>query len=756
MSDDIEGPKLSARHSAVSPLETPIKKKKMRKISLFDEGFGELFKEFGYVFVKGEEKEKEFFSIIEETEDTVLLLSEDGIIEWAAAAACDFFGLSISELQGCSLYDFVMPLYYSVIEKRIGEARVHLSENHLHTLDKRIVYRGKNAYNEIHSSECFFTGLLRNGNFCLLGVFRDISKGQNVFEQYRSLEENYSALSETLNDVILRIDEHFTIVFANNAVLQTFGYTREELLGKKISILFPPEIFARHREEFKKYFWIDGTHRSGAGLKKSIEILGKHKRRGVSPMEMSFGNSSHLNGRTLTCIIRDITHRKNIERQLKKLAFHDKLTNLGNRDLFEQEMNILLEKAASYTGFRGALMFLDLDGFKHINDTLGHKAGDALLIETSGRLRECLRESDSIYRFGGDEFVIMLPNIHTDEDVVKVAEKILTIIRKPYYLETKEENEHTTAVSIGVSIGVAVFPDHGDNPEILIQNADLAMYSAKDAGKNRYFFYCDSMVSRATMEMKIEQGLKRALNEGLFELHYQPIVDGEGKIEGAEALIRWKDKELGNVSPGVFIPVAEEKGIIGSLGAWVLEKACKDLSHISLNSKDSFYISVNVSPLQIEDPDFATKLKNTLRHTKADPAMLQLEITESSLIGNPEYTIETLVTIKKENPGIKIAIDDFGTGYSSLSYLSTLPADKVKIDISFVSEYEKPGKSKIIDTIVSLAGSLNLELVAEGIETKEQQEHFRSHCCEKHQGFYYSHALPKKEFLGLLAAGMFL
>ncbi|MFO7850656.1 MAG: EAL domain-containing protein [Spirochaetia bacterium] len=756
MADEVNNPKVSIARDPPVRLKTPVREKSRERVSLFDEGFAHLFKEFGYVFVEGEEKEEEFFSIIDGTNDTVLLLSEDGIIEWATDAACDFFGLNTSELQGSSIYDFVMPLYHSVIEKGMSQARVHLSENHSHSIEKRIVFRGKNAFNEIYSAECFFTGLLRNGSFRLLGVFRDILKEQDILEQYKKLEEHYSALSETLNEAIIRIDEHFNIVFANYAVLPTFGYSKEELLGKKFSILFPPEIFERHRDEFKKYFWVDDQHRSKVGLKKAIEILGKHKRRGVSPMEMSFGNSSHFNGRTLTCIIRDITKRKNIERQLRKLAFHDKLTNLGNRDLFEQEMNSLIEKMATYSSFRGALLFLDLDGFKHINDTLGHKAGDALLIETAGRLRECLRESDSIYRFGGDEFVIMLPYIHADKDAAKVAEKILAIIRKPYYLESKDENKNTTMVTIGVSIGIALFPDHGDNPENLIQNADLAMYSAKEAGKNRYSFYCDSMVSRATMGLKIEQGIKKALNEGLFELHYQPIVDEAGRIKGAEGLLRWTDEELGEVSPAVFIPVAEEKGIICSLGAWVIETSCKDLAHFSHTPYDDFYISINVSPLQIEDRHFASKLRDTIHRTKVDPALLQLEITESSLMRNPEGTIETLETIKKENPGIKIAIDDFGTGYSSLSYLSHLPADSVKIDISFVSGFKRSRNSKIIDTIANLAESLELELVAEGIETEEQKKYFTNHLCEKLQGFYYSHAVPRKELIDLLEAGRIL
>ena len=467
-------------------------------------------------------------------------------------------------------------------------------------------------------------------------------------------------------------------------------------------------------------------------------------------MEMSFGNSTHFHGRTLTCIIRDITQQKNLERQLRKLAYHDKLTNLGNRDLFNEEVSSHLQNISGFSGIRGAIMFLDLDGFKHINDTLGHRAGDSLLIETGGRLRRCVRESDTIYRFGGDEFVILLSHIHTKEDAEVVARKLLATVRSPYYLEDKNQNGENTMVSIGVSIGIAVFPDDGDDSEQLIKNADLAMYSAKEEGKNRYSFYDETLTSKATFQLKIEQGIKKALNDGLLELQYQPLVTFSGEIEGVEVLLRWTDPELGQVSPSVFIPVVEEKGLIYPVGSWVLETACKALAELSKSGFDELYVSLNVSPMQLEDDRFVDKLRDTILRNGVDPSLLQLELTESTIMRNPGRMNTILQKIKKENPGIKIAIDDFGTGYSSLSYLSTIPADSLKIDASFVSNIHEAHNRKIIGTIVSLAESLELKVVAEGVETEVQLNSLQEISCHTLQGFYFSKPLPKPQLYEML------
>jgi diguanylate cyclase (GGDEF)-like protein/PAS domain S-box-containing protein len=581
----------------------------------------------------------------------------------------------------------------------------------------------------------------------------DLTCHQDLLAQLEQLEQHYNVLTETVSEAIIRIDETFKIVFANSAVRHTFGYEKEELLGESFRILLPPEIFSRHQNEFRKYFIVDSEHRSELGLKRSMEVLGRHKSRGVSPMEMSFGNSSDFQGRTLTCIIRDITGRKNIERQLRKLAYHDRLTNLGNRDLFNTDMKDILGQLEKYPMLNGALMFLDLDGFKQINDTLGHNVGDELLLLTAGRLRECLRESDSIYRFGGDEFVVMLPKIDTKQDAITVARKILAAVRRPYYLHAKKASKETSMVTIGVSIGIALFPGHGSSIQILIQNADLAMYESKNSGKNRFTVYDSSLVSKATLQLKIEQGLKNALNNGLFRLHYQPMVDKEGKLTGVEALLRWKDEELGEIPPSQFIPIAEEKGLIVPLGNWVLEKACRDIAELHKTVKFNFPVSINVSPIQWREASFVANVVNIINRTGIRADMVKLEITEQSLMENPDEVIDKLTELKTMKPGLQIAIDDFGTGYSSLSYLSRLPADSLKIDISFTAHIDEQHNRKIIRTILTMAESLELEVVVEGIETEAQWDFFHEEDCSTLQGFFFSRPIPLSILKKSLIAG---
>ncbi len=702
----------------------------------------ELFREYGYIFVSESEKYQEFFTALDENNEAVALLDSKGLFQWINTAWGDAFGFASNEVAGSEFLSIVLPEYQEIAKKKIEESVHGLALGALRTEIAPFVLRCRNGFGEFRSFECTFHAYWCDGQAALINVMKDVTYHQELVERLHQLEKHYSVLTETVNEAIIRIDEEFNIVFANTAVKGTFGYEKEELLHKNFSMLFPPEIFNRHEDDFKKYFIIDEEHRKTIGLKRSIEVLGKHKSRGVSPMEMSFGNSSDFQGRTLTCIIRDITQRKNIERQLRKLAYHDRLTNLGNRDLFNNDMQDALKQLEKFPMLCGALLFLDLDGFKQINDTLGHKVGDELLIETGGRLRECLRESDSIYRFGGDEFVIMLPQVNSQKDAEIVARKILATIRSPYYLHAKGVDQETSMVSIGVSIGIAMFPSHGKDIQSLIQNADLAMYESKSNGKNQYTIYEKSLVSKATMQLKIEQGLKNALNDNKFELYYQPLVDLKGKIKGVEALLRWNDEELGQISPSKFIPVAEEKGLIVPLGNWVLERACHDMAHYEKKYKKGMYVSINVSPVQLREKNFVDTVVKIIDRSGIPPHLVHLEITEFSLMRNPEQTIEKLLKIKELRSGVSIVIDDFGTGYSSLSYLSKLPADSLKVDISFVAKINEQQNQKIVGTMINLAESLNLDVVVEGIETEQQWDYFKQVKCSTLQGFHFSRPVP--------------
>lgn len=710
-------------------------------LDLIDGGLQLLFREYGYIFIAESDKEEEFHAQLGEANDAVVGLAANGTMTWFNSVFIDLFGFNESELQKYNILKLVHAHYRPLVKAKMDEAAHYISRETGLIRDRVFVFRGYNGYGELRSYECLFGGYWRSGKPHVVAVLRDVTLDKDTFLELKRLQKNYSILSETVNEAIVRVDQDFRIVFSNSAVKRTFGYTKEELHGQPLSILFPPEIYQRHEKDFQKYFFIDDEHRDKVGLSTSIEILGMHKSRGISPMEISFGNSSDFLGRTLTCIIRDLAEQKNTERQLRQLAYKDRLTNLGNRDLFKIELEQVFTQLEKYPMLKGALIFLDLDGFKQINDTMGHKVGDALLLETAGRLRNCLRESDSIYRFGGDEFVILLKKVTSKKDATKVAHKILSAIKQPYYLMSPGKGDSKMMVNIGVSIGIALYPENGTDTEAIVQNADLAMYEAKEAGKNQYKFYHQEMVSRATRKMQIEQGIKNALYNNMFQLYYQPLVNFEGKIIGMEALLRWTDPEMGEISPEKFIPIAEEKGLIIPLGTWILETVCQQIKRLTKAGYTDHFISVNLSPVQLEERNFLDTLNNIIKRTQIDPSRLKLEITESCVMRNPESVIGTLEQIKESNPGIQIVIDDFGTGYSSLNYLSKLPVDSLKIDISFVMNLHLVHNQKIINIILSLARSLNLSVVAEGVEAESQWEYFKTDPSIILQGFHFSRPL---------------
>jgi diguanylate cyclase (GGDEF)-like protein len=475
------------------------------------------------------------------------------------------------------------------------------------------------------------------------------------------------------------------------------------------------------------------------GLKRVIEILGKNKNRGLAPMEMSFGNSKDISGRTLTCIIRDITKRKNIERKLRHLAFHDNLTSLGNRDLFNTEMKQFLNDMEKNPNLMGALFFLDLDGFKQINDTFGHPIGDEILMQTAKRLRDSLRDSDGVYRLGGDEFVVLIRSIRKKSEASTVAGNILNEIRKPY---TIMPSTNGSTVNIGVSIGISLIPENGKDIETATKNADLAMYKAKEDGKNRYVFFSGELNTSVLERWDMEQGMKYAITNGELQMHYQPIVNGDGKVKGVEALIRWFHPVRGYIAPDKYIPIAEETGFIITLGSWILETACRDLKRINDSPwGSSLYMSINLSARQFDHKDLVDSIDSVIKRTGVNSSNLRFEMTETSIMSAPERISGIMDSIKKLYPSVKFVIDDFGTGYSSLSYLSNLPVDSLKIDISFVAKLFQLNNQKIVNSILSLSKSLDLEVIAEGIEKQEQSTYFTDRKCHSLQGFLYSKAL---------------
>jgi predicted signal transduction protein with EAL and GGDEF domain len=457
---------------------------------------------------------------------------------------------------------------------------------------------------------------------------------------------------------------------------------------------------------FKKYFVIDDADRKASQLENTIEVLGQNKNSDIVPLEISFGNSKSVQGeRLVTCIIRDISQRKITERKLKYLVYHDKLTDLGNRDLFYITLEQFISHVKRYQDTIGAVLFLDLDGFKKVNDTLGHNIGDILLCSCARRLSSCLRESDHVYRFsaeldtnhgghedlfrfGGDEFVILLTHLEKPTDAAVVAQKIIDTIRRPYRVEGVDPS---TKTNIGVSVGIALIPQNGLDAMQLIKHADMAMYKA---GVN-------------------------------------------GFIEGVEALLRWHDRKRGFISPVDFIPVAEETGLILPLGDWVFETACQQLKTWNTEGFEDLYVSINLSVKQFSQEHIVDKLSRVITGTGIKSKNLKIEITESSIMPDPNEARMKMEELKKRHPGIRIAIDDFGTGYSSLSYLSDLPVDILKIDQSFVINMSKKGNAKIINTIITLGNSLFMDVIAEGVETKNQLEYLISKSCKSFQGFYF-------------------
>jgi PAS domain S-box-containing protein len=582
-------------------------------------------------------------------------------------------------------------------------------------------------------------------------LIRDISEQLKVTEELEALKSSYSALSETVSDPILQINEAFHIVFANSAVERVFGFNARELLKKDFSSLFPPSVHNRYDEVFKKYFVIDDVHRQASQLGNTIEVLGQNKAGDIVPLEISFGNSKSVQGeRLVTCIIRDISQRKKTERKLKYLAYHDKLTDLGNRDLFYITLEQFLSHVKRYKDSIGAVLFLDLDGFKKVNDTLGHNVGDSLLCSCARRLSGCLRESDHVYRFsaeletngashedlfrfGGDEFVILLNQLKKPTDAAVVAQKIIDTIRRPYKVKGIDPG---TKINIGVSIGIALIPQNGLDAMQLIKHADMAMYKAKERG-NRYMYFTSELNKQASERLFLENGIRRALDQKVFDLHYQPIVGIRGTIEGAEALLRWHDRKRGYISPMDFIPVAEETGLILPLGDWVFETACRQLKSWNSDGFEDLYVSINLSVKQFSQEHIVDKLSRIIEHTGIEPKNLKIEITESSIMPEPGEARKKMEELKKRHPGIRIAIDDFGTGYSSLSYLSDFPVDILKIDQSFVINMYKKGTTKIINTIITLGNSLLMDVIAEGVETKNQLDYLLSRNCKSFQGYYF-------------------
>jgi diguanylate cyclase (GGDEF)-like protein len=440
--------------------------------------------------------------------------------------------------------------------------------------------------------------------------------------------------------------------------------------------------------------------------------------------------------RSLAVVI-DVTERKRAEREIQKLAYYDTLTGLPNRTLFFDRLSQAIAQAKREHRNVGVL-FLDLDRFKSINDTLGHQAGDMLLKYVARRLRGCVRESDTVARLGGDEFVVVLPGVHSEQDLTHSAKKILDALSRPVRLG--EKKFFTTA-----SIGISIFPLDADSVDALLRNADIAMYAAKERGKNTYQFYSEEMNAKVVEKLGLETRLRQALKKEEFFLVYQPQIDlVSGTMTGLEALLRWRHPEVGLISPGDFIRVAEETGLIVSIGEWALRTACAQARVWQLAGFPPLRMGVNISGRQFDQPDFIDVMDSVLRDTGLDPQWLELELTESIVMENVPETIMTLTDLKVR--GIHLAIDDFGTGYSSLSYLKHFPFDRIKIAQEFVRDIPYDAEdSAIVEAITGMANSLGLEVIAEGVEKQVQLDFLRACNCHQMQGFLFARPMSASD-----------
>lgn len=576
----------------------------------------------------------------------------------------------------------------------------------------------------------------------MIGAMSDFTERKLAEEALKESEERYRDLIENANDIIYTIDLHGRFTSLNKAGQRALGISQEEARGKTLASIVPPEFQKTIVKMMKQYdettsrtdFEIDVMNADGERL--TLEVRNR--------IVTHEGKPVGIQG-----IARNISERKWAEEQLRFNAMHDALTGLPNRTLLLNQLRQAIARKHRNPNHKYAALFLDIDRFKVINDSLGHLVGDKLLIGVAETLKKCIRTVDTVSRLGGDEFVVLLDEVGGIHDAVNVAKRILESLAQPFMIEGDEI--YTTT-----SIGITSSESNYKLPEEVLRDADTAMYRAKSMGKNCYQIFDQEMYVNAAKVLKTETDLRRALERHEFQLHYQPIVSLEdGRIIEFEALLRWNHPEHGMIAPSEFVPIAEDTGLIVPIGNWVIEEACRQLKTWQADGEHrELLMSINLSPKQIAREDLAGVIAATLAKTNVSPGNLNLEITESAIMENSKIA-ESLLRQLKEL-GVWLTTDDFGTGYSSLSYLHKFPIDRLKIDRSFVWDMESLDKnSEIIQTILTLAASLGMEVVAEGIETIEQLTMLRNLNCKFGQGFYFSRAVDSGQAEQMLKARYF-
>ena len=555
-----------------------------------------------------------------------------------------------------------------------------------------------------------------HGRSATLLLVREVTQRVRVIDALRASEQRYRILFEN-SPQPMWVEDSATHQFlaVNEAAVRHYGFPRVKFLKMSSKDLLGEDVFSAETS-------------SGGVVRRHVTARGEPRDVEINAHEIDFEGR-----RALLVSAMDVTARRKAQARLLQAAFYDALTGLPNRALFKDRLEVAFSRARGRDGLQFAVLFLDLDRFKLVNDSLGHRAGDELLVQIARRLESCRRSGDTVARLGGDEFTLLVENVGDTEEALRVADRVHRAMAPPFLVEGHE-------VFAAVSIGIALGGPATEHPDDLMRDADTAMYRAKVRGSRQAVFDA-SMHQRAMAALRVENELRRALERGEMRVHYQPIVNLEtGAVVGVEALVRWEHKERGLLAPCEFIPLAEETGLIVPLGGWVLEEACRNMSALP----GHLGLSVNLSGRQLLQPDLVEQVTGALSRASLDPKRLWLELTESMLIGNGAAALEGLERLR--GTGAHLCIDDFGTGYSSLSYLHQLPIDALKIDRSFVKAMaDDERKIKIVQSILLLGKGLGIEVVAEGVETHEQASTLRRLGCQRAQGFFFARPAPLHE-----------
>ncbi|WP_137937868.1 EAL domain-containing protein [Chitinivorax sp. B] len=663
--------------------------------------------------------------------------SRDGVWDWHIAANEAFYSRQYENILGASeqhplshaLGDWAQRIH-AEDKPRVYQAIEHCfqQEDGHYACEYRVLSLADNQYRWVLARGKVTTWDEQGQPIRMIGTLTDISEKKQAEEELRLNAKVFEGTGEG----ILITDRFNRIMSVNEAFTKITGYTRDEVIGRNPSLLSSN----RHGTDFFREMW---TELKATNYWQG-EIWNRRKNGEIFPEWLTISLLRKDNGDICNFIatFSDISERKAQAEHIQFLANFDVLTQLPNRQLFKDRVHTAIA-AAHRARTRLAMLFIDLDRFKNINDSLGHHVGDTLLQMVADRLQQVVRDSDTVARLGGDEFVVMLTDLRHGEDAAPSAQKVINIITQPYTVQNHE-------LRLTPSIGISVYPDDGEDFETLVKNADAAMYHAKDSGRNNYQFFTHNMNARVFEHLMMENSLRRALEREEFLVYYQPQVDvTTHTIIGAEALIRWRHPEFGLVSPAKFIPVAEESGLIVPISDWVLRTVCEQGQTWIMQGLPAIPIAINVSALHFRQKDFIDKLINALDQTGRSPELVELELTESILMQDAEAAIANMGRLK--GIGVRLSIDDFGTGYSSLSYLKRFPIDKLKIDQSFVRDLPHDvDNAAITAAIISMAQSLHLQVIAEGVEDEEQRDFLLSRGCTENQGYLHSPPLPAEDF----------